>query len=87
MVICPEAISAQNSMAAVSALGSALGLDPALELLMQALDGIGGAQGFPLLGRIAEKGEQPLSVQPLRGMGQQVTLLVHRATLHQNVGV
>ena len=37
MVICPEASSAQNSMAAVSAQGSALvsSLDPALELLVR----------------------------------------------------
>ncbi len=31
----------------------ALDLDPALELLVQALDGVGCAQGFPLARRIA----------------------------------
>jgi len=36
----------------------ALGLDPTLELSVQAFDGIGGAQGFPLLKRIAQEGEQ-----------------------------
>ena len=36
----------------------ALGLDPTLELSVQAFDGVGGAQGLPLPRRIAEEGEQ-----------------------------
>ncbi len=62
MVIWPEAISAQNSMAAVAAPApGALGLDPSLELFMQAFDGVCRAQGSPLRGRIAQESEQPFS--------------------------
>jgi hypothetical protein len=39
----------------------ALGLDPTLELLVETLDGIGGAQRAPLLGRVGHEGEQALA--------------------------
>ena len=38
----------------------ALGLNPALELPVQAFDGVGGPQGLPLPRWIAQEGEQPL---------------------------
>src|SRR5258708_20236250 len=38
-----------------------LGLDPSLELLVQPLDGIGGAQAAPLARRQAREGEQAVS--------------------------
>jgi hypothetical protein len=36
----------------------ALGLDPALELLVQPLDGVRRPDRFPLIGRIEQEGEQ-----------------------------
>ena len=39
----------------------ALGLDPALELLVQPLDGVRGPERAPLLGRVAQEGEQALA--------------------------
>ena len=38
-----------------------MGLDPSLELFMQAFNGVCRAQGSPLRGRIAQEGEQPFS--------------------------
>ena len=37
-----------------------LGLHPALELSVQAFDGVGGPQGLPLPRRLAQESEQPL---------------------------
>jgi hypothetical protein len=58
MVICLEASSAQNSMAAVPVDGSAVGLDSAFELLVEALDGVAGPGQPPLARRRAREGEQ-----------------------------
>jgi hypothetical protein len=60
MLICPEASSAQNSTAAVSADGSTV-LDPSLELFVQPLEGIGGAHAAPLARRQTREGEQAFS--------------------------
>src|SRR5258708_39616759 len=60
MLICPEASSAQNNIAAVSADGRT-GLDPSFEFLVQPLDCIGGAQTAPLARRQAREGEQAFS--------------------------
>jgi hypothetical protein len=48
MLICPEASSAQNNIAAVSAddrRQHGLGFDPSLELLMQTLDRVRCSRG------------------------------------------
>ena len=52
-VIRPQTNKTQNSMQAVSALGRAL--DPAIELLVQALNRVGRVQSFPLFWRVFRK--------------------------------
>jgi len=58
MLICPEASSAQNNIAAVSA---DVGFDPSLELLMQALDRVRCSRASPLARRQAGQGEEALA--------------------------
>jgi hypothetical protein len=59
MVICPEASKAQNSIAAVSALGSTVWVfDAPLELLVQSLDGVARPDRPPLAWREAGEREQ-----------------------------
>ena len=49
MLICPEASSAQNNIAAVSADGQhGLGFDPSLELLVETLDRVCCPRAAPL---------------------------------------
>src|ERR671939_663336 len=55
----PEASSAQNSMAAVSAEGRTVWVFTLrLKLLVQAFDGVGGPRALPLARRQAREGEQ-----------------------------
>ena len=59
MVICPEAIKAQNNIAAVFRRGQhGLGLDPPFELFVQSLNRIRCADRFPLAFREAREGEE-----------------------------
>src|SRR5208282_5903401 len=53
--------SPEEHASGLSAGQHALGLDPPLELLMQAFDGIGGTDRTPLLGWEAQEGEEPFS--------------------------
>src|SRR5260370_38175350 len=61
MLICPEAKSAQNNIAAVSADGSTVWVLILLEHFVQPLDCIGSAQAAPLAGGQAREGEQMAS--------------------------
>src|SRR6266567_2789105 len=62
MLIWPDASRAQNSIAAVSAEGQhGLGLDPSLELLMEAFDRVCGARAPPLARWQASEGEQAIA--------------------------
>ena len=62
MLIWPEASSAQNNIAAVSADGRTVCvLILPLELLVQSFDRIGGAYAAPLARRQAGEGEEPVA--------------------------
>src|ERR1700720_3713298 len=61
MLIWPEASSAQNNIAAVSADGSTVCVLILRELLVQPLDRIGRARAAPLARRQSCEGEQPIA--------------------------
>jgi hypothetical protein len=71
ILICPEASSAQNNIAAVSADGSTVWVDPPLEFLVQSLDCIGGAQTALLARWQARESESVRSFRPAGGKDQR----------------
>src|SRR6202171_5031985 len=74
MLICPEASSAQNNIAAVSAGGrNSLGFVPSLKFFVQTFDCICGAYTAPLARRQASEGEQAFS-SLFQAVGDSVVL-------------